>query len=200
MILFPSFFIFRKLGESNRKVQQRQRQELLRLGGQGRGGQAQAQPSHRQGPDRQQQPLQPQCCQAAPDVDAPQRRAGRVRCSAPAACPGIWGSVAPAEVECTVSVLLLSAPAARATACMTERPGGMSSHAVVPACPPRSTSLPTGPSVRCSCSSDRNLRRKATRAACSGPPSALGHSWDLGLIHLYCNDVYTVADISLFNF
>lgn len=70
MILSPSFFIFRKLGEVRGKVQQRQRQEQLRLGVQRGVGQAEAQPGHRQSPDRQQQPLQPQRSQAAPDVDA----------------------------------------------------------------------------------------------------------------------------------
>lgn len=97
MILSPSFLVFRKLGQSHRKGRQRQRQELLRLGGQGRGGQAQAQPGHRQGLDRQQQPLQPQCRQAAPDVGAPRRWAGPwapaawARCLAPAACAGSRG-------------------------------------------------------------------------------------------------------------
>lgn len=99
MILSPSFLIFRKLGESNRKVRQRQRQELLRLGGQGRGGQAQAQPGHRQGPDREQQPFQPQCRQAAPNIDSPWGWAGGAVVTrplgsdalAPAACPGARG-------------------------------------------------------------------------------------------------------------
>lgn len=46
MILFLSFFIFRELGESIRKIQQRQREELLRLGVQRRGRQAEVQPGH----------------------------------------------------------------------------------------------------------------------------------------------------------
>lgn len=141
--MFPSFFIFRKLGESNRKVQQRQRQELLRLGGQGRGGQAQAQPRHRQGPDRQQQPLQPQCCQAAPDLDAPQRRAGRGQVLGPCCPPWARRSVAPTPLE-TGSRLRWSVLCVRSAAlctsgpsysCMPERPGGMSSNALVPARP-----------------------------------------------------------------
>lgn len=75
MILSPSFFVFRKLGESNREVQQRQ--EPVRLGVQGGGGQAEAQPGHRQSPHGKQQPLQPQRCQAAPNVVAAQPRRGR---------------------------------------------------------------------------------------------------------------------------
>ncbi|XP_069907725.1 MRG/MORF4L-binding protein isoform X2 [Oryctolagus cuniculus] len=60
-------FLIRELGQSHRKARQRQREELG-AGLQGGGGQAEAQPGHRQGPDRQQQPLQPQRRQAPPHI------------------------------------------------------------------------------------------------------------------------------------
>lgn len=58
-------FLVGELGQSSGEVQQGQG---LRAGLQRRGGQTQAWPCHRQGTDGQQQPLQPQCRQAAPHI------------------------------------------------------------------------------------------------------------------------------------
>lgn len=135
MILSPSFFVFRKLGQSNGKGQQRQ--EPLGLGLQGGGGQAEAQPRHRQSPDGKQQPLQPQRRQAAPNVDAArpghraggQRPPGRTRRPPPPRPPSpppLWLPQGPTGTACRGGVSSRS-PSSRdagsAPAVLVRRPG-----------------------------------------------------------------------------